>query len=215
MLQVSHLTMTHKKDLRIILRDFSMVLNRGDKAVLIGEEGNGKSTLLKWIYDPALTEDYIDAEGTRTSNQEVLGYLPQELSEEDRHLTVYEYFQALDAFQEADPADLYRIAAGLHLTVEDFYRDQRMGSLSGGERVKVQMAGLLLKKPDILLLDEPSNDIDIDTLMWLEKMIADFTGAVLFISRKDCESGGAFRAAEAEDRAPRYRSQCAFHRLQR
>ena len=185
MLQVSHLTMTHKKDLRIILRDFSMVLNRGDKAVLIGEEGNGKSTLLKWIYDPALTEDYIDAEGTRTSNQEVLGYLPQELSEEDRHLTVYEYFQALDAFQEADPADLYRIAAGLHLSVEDFYRDQRMGSLSGGERVKVQMAGLLLKKPDILLLDEPSNDIDIDTLMWLEKMIADFTGAVLFISHDE------------------------------
>ena len=54
MLQIKSLTITHKKDLRTIVRDFNLVLNSGDKAVLIGEEGNGKSTLLKWIFDPAL-----------------------------------------------------------------------------------------------------------------------------------------------------------------
>ena len=50
MLQIKDLTITHKKDLRVILDKFNMVLNDGDRAVIIGEEGNGKSTLLKWIF---------------------------------------------------------------------------------------------------------------------------------------------------------------------
>ena len=84
MLQIKSLTITHKKDLRTIVRDFNLVLNSGDKAVLIGEEGNGKSTLLKWIFDPALVENYVEADGIRTSQGELVGYLPQELSEEDK-----------------------------------------------------------------------------------------------------------------------------------
>lgn len=53
MLQIKNLTVTHKKDMRTLVEDFSFVLNKGDRAVMIGEEGNGKSTLLKLIYDPA------------------------------------------------------------------------------------------------------------------------------------------------------------------
>ena len=53
-MQIKKLTLTHKKDLRVILEDFQLVLNDGDKAVIIGEEGNGKSTLLKWMYDLSL-----------------------------------------------------------------------------------------------------------------------------------------------------------------
>ena len=56
MLQIKKLNLTHKKDLRIILNDFNLVLNDGDKAVIIGEEGNGKSTLMKWIYNPSLVD---------------------------------------------------------------------------------------------------------------------------------------------------------------
>lgn len=63
MLQIKKLNLTHKKDLRVILDDFNLVLNDGDKAVIIGEEGNGKSTLMKWIYDPSLIENYIEADG--------------------------------------------------------------------------------------------------------------------------------------------------------
>ena len=63
MLQVKHLTLTHRKDLRTLAEDFSFVLNNGDKAVVIGEEGNGKSTLLKWIYDPGMVEDYCEWSG--------------------------------------------------------------------------------------------------------------------------------------------------------
>ena len=64
MLQIKKLNLTHKKDLRVILDDFNLVLNDGDKAVIIGEEGNGKSTLMKWIYDPSLIENYIEADGS-------------------------------------------------------------------------------------------------------------------------------------------------------
>ena len=66
MLQINSLTLVHKKDLRIILEDFNLVLNDGDKAVIIGEEGNGKSTLMKWIYDEEAVSDYIQAEGVKT-----------------------------------------------------------------------------------------------------------------------------------------------------
>ena len=87
-----------KKDLRVILEDFQLVLNDGDKAVIIGEEGNGKSTLLKWMYDPALTEDYIESTGERIIGKERLGYLPQELPEAEKTKTVYEYFYEKEKF---------------------------------------------------------------------------------------------------------------------
>ena len=60
MLQIKNLNLTHKKDLRVILSEFNLVLNKGDKAVIIGEEGNGKSTLMKWIYNPLLIDNYIE-----------------------------------------------------------------------------------------------------------------------------------------------------------
>ena len=185
MLQIKSLTITHRKDLRTIIQDFDFVLNRGDKAVLIGEEGNGKSTLLKWVYDPALVEPYAEADGIRILQGELLGYLPQELPEEDKQKTVFEYFSGLPAFQEADLFECEKIAAEMGIPGSCVYSDQEMQSLSGGERVKVQMAGILLAHPDILLLDEPSNDIDLSTLRWLEQMICRFPGSVLFISHDE------------------------------
>ena len=92
MLQIRNLSITHKKDLRTIIQDFSCTFNYGDKVVIVGEEGNGKSTLLKWIYDPELIELYAAGKGERITNSEKLGYLPQELLQEDKQRTVYEYF---------------------------------------------------------------------------------------------------------------------------
>jgi ATPase subunit of ABC transporter with duplicated ATPase domains len=201
MLQINHLTIVHRKDLRTILEDFSLVLNRGDKAVLVGEEGNGKSTLLRWIYDPASIEEYAEARGTRASQGELVAYLPQELAEEEKEKSVAEYFAAAGraesewgpeadwtagrAAAAASPAALARIANQLRLDNKLFSSAQRMGSLSGGERVKVQMARILLGEPDYLLLDEPSNDIDIETLEWLERLINSFPGGVLYISHDE------------------------------
>ena len=185
MFQIKHVTFVHKKDLRTILEDFSLVLNRGDRAVMIGEEGNGKSTLMKWIFDPELTEDYIEAEGERVLSGEKLGYLPQELPEKDKRKTVYAYFTESKAFAEQTPGELCRLAKEFQLEKDFFYREQEMRTLSGGERVKAQMMRILMEEPTILLLDEPSNDIDIGTLELTERLINGWEGAVLFISHDE------------------------------
>ena len=185
MLQIRNLTITHRKDLRIILEKFNMALNDGDKAVIIGEEGNGKSTLMKWIYNPELAEDYSECEGERVTSGEVLGYLPQELPEADKAKTLYEYFSEAQFFYDKGPKELSEMAMKFQVPSDFFYSDQKMGSLSGGEKVKAQLMRLLLDNPTVLLLDEPSNDIDISTLELLERLINDWKHIVLFISHDE------------------------------
>ena len=185
MLQIKNLTLTHKKDFRIILQDFTCALNDGDKAVIIGEEGNGKSTLLKWLYHPELIEPYAEAKGERITSRERMAYLPQELPEEDRETALYEFFAEDPAFYEQPPRSLSALAGKFHVPQDFFYGDQPMGTLSGGEKVKAQMMRLLMAQPTALLLDEPSNDLDIETLEWLEELILDWPGIVLFISHDE------------------------------
>ena len=185
MLQIRNLTITHRKDLRIILEKFNMALNDGDKAVIIGEEGNGKSTLMKWIYNPELAEDYSECEGERVTSGEVLGYLPQELPEADKAKTLYEYFSEAQFFYDKGPKELSEMAMKFQVPSDFFYSDQKMGSLSGGEKVKAQLMRLLMDSPTVLLLDEPSNDIDISTLELLERLINDWKHIVLFISHDE------------------------------
>ncbi len=185
MLQIKDLTITHRNDFRVILEDFDMVLNDGDKAVVIGEEGNGKSTLMKWIYDPELAEEYAECEGERLLGGEVLGYLPQELPEKDRDKALYEYFSEEGGLEEFSPRELAKMAADFNVPMDFFYGDRQMACLSGGEKVKAQFMRLLMKRPTVLLLDEPSNDIDIETLELLEKIIREWKHIVLFISHDE------------------------------
>ena len=115
MLQVNNLTINHTKDLRTILKDFSCTLNAGDKAVIIGEEGNGKSTLLKWIYDPELISDYAEFSGTRSVSGELMAYLPQMLSDEDAGRTLYEFFSDSPVFSDKIPKELTKIASQFNM----------------------------------------------------------------------------------------------------
>lgn len=185
MFQIKNVTLTHKKDLRTILEGFSLVLNDGDRAVMIGEEGNGKSTLMKWIYDPELVEDYIEYSGEKVIKGERLRYLPQELPEQEKGKTVCEYFMEASGFLDKTPRELSKLANDFHVEPEFYYREQTMQTLSGGERVKAQMMRILIDDPTILLLDEPSNDIDIETLELMEKLINSWEHAVLFISHDE------------------------------
>lgn len=185
MLQIKNLNITHKKDLREIMKDFSLVLNHGDKAVIIGEEGNGKSTLMKWIYDPELAERYVECRGERILGKEKLCYLPQELPEAEREMTIYEFFAASTFFFDYSPKELTQMAKEFRVETDFFYREQRMGTLSGGEKIKAQLMRILMEKPTVLLLDEPSNDIDIATLEFLEELINNWEYIVLYISHDE------------------------------
>jgi len=185
MLQIKNLTIIHKKDLRVILKDFTFALNPGDKAVIIGEEGNGKSTLLKLIYDETLVSDYIEFSGEIIKNNVTFGYLSQELTEKEKSQSIYAFCSEIPAFFELTPKELSDIAFKLGLNSEIFYSDQLVSTLSGGEKVKLQFARILMTNPDILLLDEPSNDIDIPTLEWLEEFINSCRLPVLFVSHDE------------------------------
>lgn len=185
MLQIKNLTITHRKDLRTILSDFNLVLNPGDKAVIIGEEGDGKSTLIRWIYNPELIDDYTEADGERILNNERIGFLPQELPSSERNKPVYEYFSEASLFYDKNPAELSALANRFHVSTDFFYLEQEMQSLSGGEKIKAQLMRLFIDEPTALLLDEPSNDIDIATLELLEDIIQKWSRIVLYVSHDE------------------------------
>ena len=185
MLQVRKLHIAMKKDLRELVRDFTFALNPGDKAAIIGEEGNGKSTLLKLIYDENLVEGYAEWSGTIQKDGMILGYLSQELPAEDRDKTAYEFCCGEEAFLDSSPKEVADAAAKLRFPADLFYSDRKMGTFSGGEKVKLRMALLTLRRPDCYLLDEPSNDLDIETLEWLESFIRECPQPVLYISHDE------------------------------
>ena len=184
MLQIK-LTITYKKDLRNLISGLSFVLNPGDKAAIIGEEGNGKSTLMKLLYDERLVENYAEYSGEILRNNSVLGYLQQELEQPEKEMSIYEFMTQEAGFYEMEGKELAGMANRVGLPPDLLYSCQKVDTLSGGEKVKLQMIRLLCKRPDTLLLDEPSNDIDLETLEWLEQFILQWEGAILFISHDE------------------------------
>lgn len=213
MLQVSHLTLIHRKDLRTLVHDTSFVLNDGDKVAIIGEEGNGKSTLIQWMMDPARIEGYCQWEGS-ISGAERAGYLAQQLTEEEKAMSVYEFCMQSPVFQELPYGDLSHIARQLSFPVDEYYSERQVFTLSGGEQIKLQLSRLLFDRPHVLLMDEPSSDLDLGTLRWLEKFISDFKGIILYISHDEMlleHTATAVLHLEhpRETKPPR----CKFHRL--
>lgn len=178
MLELKNITIALSQTGRELISGFSFTLNRGEKAVIIGEEGNGKSTLLQYIYSPQLTESYCQCSGEIITKGK-LGYLPQMLDPALAGLTLEQFFNGADFFNDA--ALFYQ----LDLLPEHFTSQQTLGTLSGGEKVKVQLAKILMGQPDILLLDEPTNDLDIETLEWLEGFIRRSRLPILFVSHDE------------------------------
>ena len=185
MLQANGLTLTHTKDSRVLIRDLHFTINDNQKTVIIGEEGNGKSTLLRLLHDPALVEEYIEITGTVRKNGMRSGYLSQELTEEELTRPVYEYMAEMPGYTDASPRELAAVCRQMGIAMEMLYDERPMGTLSGGEKVRVRLAGILLAEPDILLLDEPSANLDMDGLVWLEGYLQSCRIPVLFISHDE------------------------------
>lgn len=182
MLQIEHLTITHTKDLRVIVSDLNLCLHAGDRAAIIGEEGNGKSTLLKLIYDPDSVQDYVQFEGRVSPGTTHIGYLPQSLAPEEAAMSAAEFW---DQGYPADPGQAAKLLKRLGLSREMAGDCRPMATLSGGERVRLRLAKLLALEPELLLLDEPTNDLDLQTLQWLEDFLLNSTVPILFVSHDE------------------------------
>nr|VNP65882.1 ABC transporter ATP-binding protein [Streptococcus pneumoniae] len=181
MIKINHLTITQNKDLRDLVSDLSMTIQDGEKVAIIGEEGNGKSTLLKTLMGEDLSDFTI--KGDIQSDYQSLAYIPQKLPEELKKKTLHDYF-FLDSI-DLDYSILYRLAEELHFDSNRFASNQEIGSLSGGEALKIQLIHELAKPFEILFLDEPSNDLDLETVDWLKCQIRKIRQTVIFISHDE------------------------------
>lgn len=184
MLYVQNLTITHRRDLRVLIDSLSFVLNPGDKLALIGEEGNGKSSLVSTLANAGNPSEHFEVTGTVRATGRI-GYLKQFLSEADLALPVFSY---VTSEPNADPADwqaINDVATRLYLPPETLYDVRPLGTCSGGERTKLQLCRVLLGKPTVLLMDEPSNDLDLETLYWLERFVQDETRPLMFVSHDE------------------------------
>lgn len=182
MLQFQNLTLIHQKDQFRLVDGLTGVVHAGDKVAIIGEEGTGKSSLLKWLCRCPEVNDYLEAQGSYQCTFQQMGYLPQFLPSKEEPLSVYDFlFHDLDA-NEIDYSYLAKLASDFQLDQDFLYSNQEMGTLSGGQKIKIQLMKILLHHPDILLLDEPSNDLDYESIQWLENFIRTSDLAILYIS---------------------------------
>lgn len=152
---------------KVLLDDIDFYLNYKDKCCIVGENGVGKSSFIKEIIN---NKDYIG------SNVK-LGYIPQEISFDDINLTVLEearrYFIGPEEYLRSALFKFLFVGENIH---------KKIKYLSGGEKVRLKLFCLIQDNYNLLILDEPTNHIDIDTREILENALIDFNGTILFIS---------------------------------
>lgn len=178
MLEVNNLSVSISD--RYLVKNLSFVLNSKDKMAIIGEEGNGKSTLLKTILGIC---KYAKIDGNINFKDSRIGYLEQSMSDIYLNKTVYNYLFKDDNDYYYNVNILYKYLEQINLN--DEILKQKINTLSGGEKVKVSILKLLLNEYDILFLDEPTNDLDIETLKWLENFINNTNKPIIYVSHDE------------------------------
>ena len=193
---------------RTLLREAEMSINWGERVALVGPNGAGKSTLFRMILD----EDSPDEGVIERDEYSITGYLPQEAGEPTDETiieiamgitpemigllrTIREHeatgdlshpdfakaqdqFTALNGYQLEPKAK--KILHGLGFKTEDFHKPAR--EYSGGWVMRAHLARLLTMEPDLLMLDEPTNHLDLISLLWLQRYLLNYSGAILMIS---------------------------------
>lgn len=186
MLIISNLSLILKKDLRVLIKDFSLTVNKKDKIGIIGEEGNGKSSLLKAIYNQEEASKYLEIKGTINIKNEKIGYLPQMVEKELLEKSVNELLNEKIDYSLLGYKKYYFYIDKFNLDEEKLLSSSLLvGNLSGGERIKLFLLIELMKEPTVLLLDEPSNDLDLLSLNLLEELIINLDIPVIFISHDE------------------------------
>jgi ATP-binding cassette subfamily F protein uup len=164
---------------RTVIDNFSTRVVRGDRVGLLGPNGAGKTTLLRM-----LTGDMAPDEGTvRLGTNLLPAYFDQRRTQLDPEATVW------NTLTDGSGDNVHVRGVPRHVIgyMRDFLFEDRQAhspvkSLSGGERNRLLLAKLLAKPSNLLILDEPTNDLDMDTLDLLEEMLADYDGTLLVVS---------------------------------
>ena len=163
----------------VILKDFYYNFSRYEKMGIVGNNGTGKSTFLKLLLGLVAPDSgrFVIGETVK------FGYFSQEPMQVDENMKV------IDAVRRV--AEYVDLGGGKHLTAMQFLQhfmftplqqQNYIYKLSGGERRRLQLCTVLMQNPNFLILDEPTNDMDIVTLQILEQYLQDFRGCVIIVS---------------------------------
>ncbi len=177
-LEIEHLSFDY--DNKTIVNDFSYIFKRGERCGIVGKNGSGKTTILKLI-----TNNLKPNTGKISIGETVkIGYFSQDglsLKNEGKRI--------IDIVKEH--AEMVRMSDGNLISASSFLNHFGFGfdlqynffeNLSGGQKRKLHLLMVLLKNPNFLILDEPTNDFDIETLTLLEDFLLDFQGCMLIVS---------------------------------
>lgn len=152
----------------------SFTLYKGDKIAIIGGNGLGKSTLVKTLVGKLRRLGGSFA----TGHQVDVGYFDQQMAQYTSSKTVLDDFW--DEFSSLSETEARRALGAFMFTQDDVFKS--VNSLSGGEKVRLALCKLLQRKPNFLILDEPTNHMDMIGKETLEKMLIEFEGSILFVS---------------------------------
>ncbi len=176
-IEIDHLTKSFQG--RKVIDDFNYVFKKGDRIGIAGKNGSGKSTLLNLLTANILPDEGEVAKGETT----VMGYFHQggiTFNPEERVIDIVK-----NVAEFIPMADGKTITASQLLTQFLFPPIKQFGfvtNLSGGEKKRLQLMRILMQNPNFLILDEPTNDLDIDTLNVLEEFLMNYTGVLLLVS---------------------------------
>ena len=173
LLSAEHLSMDFGD--RKLLEDVNFYLNDGDKTGIIGINGTGKSTFLK-----ILAGELAPDKGAVTRNPNVqVSFLSQNPAMDDQATVLEQVFLHFPAqFRELNEYEAKSMLNKLGIT--DY--DQKIGTLSGGQRKRVALAAALIHPADVLVLDEPTNHLDAEMTAWLEDRLRRFRGGLIMVT---------------------------------
>ena len=171
---------------RTVLRPFSMRVMRGDRIALVGPNGAGKTTLLKMLIGESLPD-----EGTVTHGANIdMAVFDQNRAALDPEMSLWESLTGDPDMRVSGKADQVMVRGQPRHVVgylKDFLFDESRArapvrSLSGGEKARLLLAKLFARESNLLVMDEPTNDLDVETLDLLQEIVSDYAGTVLLVS---------------------------------
>lgn len=161
-----------------LIKDFSYILLRNDRVGIIGPNGCGKSTLLGIIMGDVAPDAGVVEKGDTVK----IGYFSQENQALDEDARVIRFISDIAGTVKTTEGSLSASQMLERFLFPPHMHSVKIGKLSGGEKRRLYLLSILMQAPNVLILDEPTNDLDIETLTVLEDYLDDFNGAVICVS---------------------------------
>jgi len=161
-----------------LIKDFSYMVLRNDRIGIIGPNGCGKSTLLKMITGDIEPDSGIVDKGDTVK----IGYFSQENEALDNDQRIIKYIEEIASSIRTKDGMLSASQMLERFLFPSYMHSVKIGGLSGGEKRRLYLLSILMQAPNVLIFDEPTNDLDIETLTVLEDYLDDFPGAVIIVS---------------------------------